>query len=69
MDLSGAPLAVSLSCDIKGKNQSDCTNCVKCLRMHISYDLYQMVMSITLYMLIYLYFKIYIFMSYKYYNV
>ena len=28
------PLAVSLSCDINtGKNQSDCTNCLKCLRL------------------------------------
>ena len=34
MDQSGAPLAVSLSCDINtGKNQSDCTNCLKCLRI------------------------------------
>ena len=28
------PLAVSLSCDINtGKNQLDCTNCLKCLRI------------------------------------
>ena len=34
MDQSGAPLAVSLSCDINtGKNQSDCMNCLKCLRL------------------------------------
>ena len=34
MDKSGAPLVVSLSCDINtGKNQSDCTNCLKCLRI------------------------------------
>ena len=34
MDQSGAPHAVSLSCDINmGKNQSDYTNCLKCLRM------------------------------------
>ena len=37
MDQSGAPLAVSFMCDINtagntGKNQSDCTNCLKCLR-------------------------------------
>ena len=33
MDQSGAPLAVSLSCDINtSKNQSDCTNCLKCIR-------------------------------------
>ena len=34
MDQSGAPLVVSLSCDINtGKNESDCTNCLKCLRI------------------------------------
>ena len=34
MDQSGAPLAVSLSRDINtGQNQSDCTNCLKCLRI------------------------------------
>ena len=36
MDQSGVPLAVSLLCDINtGKNQSDsdCTNCLKCLRI------------------------------------
>ena len=32
------PLAVSLSCNINtGKNQSDCTNCLKCLRMYINH--------------------------------
>ena len=36
MDQSGAPPVVSLSCDINtGKNQSDCTNCLKCLRISI----------------------------------
>ena len=36
MNQSGAPLAVSISCDINtGKNQSDCTNCLKCLRMFL----------------------------------
>ena len=34
MDQSGALLAVSLSCDINtGTNQSDCTNCLKSLRI------------------------------------
>ena len=37
MNQFGAPLAVSLLCDINtGKNQSDCTNCLKCLRMKVT---------------------------------
>ena len=38
MDQSGAPLAVSLSCDITtGKNQSDCLNCLNCKNTDYSF--------------------------------
>ena len=34
--VAGVVQAVSLSCDINtGKNQSDSTNCLKCLRMDV----------------------------------
>ena len=37
MDQSGAPPAVSISCDINtGKNQTDCTNCLKCLQIYFN---------------------------------
>ena len=43
MDQSGAPLAVSISCDINtSKNQSDCMNCLKCLRIVIKSNSHQM---------------------------